>query len=182
MNKETLEYALEHSMDQNDYPDVFPEDFGMDFHLEDHPEYYPKKSGCYQEGDKRKLVIELSTYKGLCWNAMHYYAYIKAGGIDICRDEIDEKGVKHVWYVGLGNKLQNLPRAKQAEYSSRYNIEVSHVLTQEDLDKYPERWEDYDVGDKTYAFETKEEALQTAIKVAKARFPKGWKIEIDDNT
>lgn len=167
-----VEFALNHSLDQGNFPDVFDENIGMDFHLESQPQYYPRKD------EVRDLIITVTSFRGMCAEAIHYYATIHADGIKISYDAIDEKGNKYPVsvYGYLGEEFKNLPYDKQCIYSNCYDIEVTRPVTQEDIDKDPSRWELYDVGSKTPAFEDPEEAIKIAKKVAKARFPKGWKI------
>lgn len=181
-NEKEIEWAMEHCQSFNKYPDVFPEDYGMDFHLDSNPELYTKK--LMYGSDKRRCIIEITSFAGICFGAVHYYAKIKADGVHICRDDVDKDGNKTTVYIGgyICKEFKELPRDKQAEYSSFYDIEITRPVTQDDIDSDKIRWEGYEVGYKTNAFYTKEDAIETAKRVAKARFPKGWIIKVNDET
>jgi hypothetical protein len=175
---EEIKWAKQHSIDNGCYPDVFNEDIGMDFHLDEYPERYPSKD--FHE-DGRKCLIKITTYRGMCYGAKHYYAEIEADGIDIREDRIDEKGNKKTYSIGgyMGKEFNSLPREKQGEYERFYNIEAARVVTQQDIDKDEDRWAGYKPGYKTNAFDTPTEAEETALKVAKIRFPKGWNFVVE---
>lgn len=178
---EDLKYALDHSLDMGPFPDVFPEDYGMDFHLDEHPDWFPKKR-IRSDKKERSCTISITSYSGYCAGAIHYYATIKADGISICSISKDENGKEHTTSHGgyLGKEFEQLPREKKAEYNGVYEIDVNRFVTKKEIEEDPKRWEHYEEGDKTNAFSTKKEAKDTALKVAKARFPKGWKIEVVD--
>ena len=176
-----LQWALDHSLNTDCYPDVFDKNIGMDFHLNDHPNCYPQIAS-YSYNEERTVHIEITSYRGMCFDAIHYYATIKADGVKLCED-IEENGKKSTIIHGgyLGEEYNNLPREKRGIWTSRYEIEGEITLTQEEIYKDPKRWEYYDVGDKTNAFESKSELIETAKKVAKIRFPE-WNVEIEDNS
>jgi hypothetical protein len=183
--KETkdLQWALDHSHTYglDIYPDVFDANIGMDFHLDEHPDWYPKIAGWR---DKRTVVIEITSFRGMCWNAIHYYAKLKADGVNICSDEIGSDGeIKSVSHAGyLGEEYKSLPKEKQSIWNSRYEIEIVRPVTQEEIDSDPDRWYGYDAGWPTNGFENKSELIKTAKKVAELRFPEGWDIIVEDNS
>lgn len=83
------------------------------------------------------------------------FRYICAASIHICRK--DEAGRTGYW-----------------------NIDVEREFTFEDFEKDPGRWRGYHVGSLTNAFLSREEAIESAIRIIKARFPGDWKLGIED--
>lgn len=178
-----LEYAVKHSRydgyGRGKFPDVIPLDFGMDFKLETKPEYYPKIS-TYHKSGKRTVTLELDSYAGYCAGAIHWYGKLKADGIDIAEDTIDERtGKPHTTIHGgyICEEYKNMET--NAFYNSRYDFEILRELTQEDIDSDPHRWEFYRPGDMVNAFYTPKEVIEVAKKVVSARFP-DWNFEIKE--
>ena len=169
IKNDNIQYAGDHSLDQGQYPDVFPLDFGNDFHLNEHPGWK------FQIREPRKVKIEITSFIGTCWEAIHYYAKLIADGIDIIDDQD--------YCVGgyLGEEHKNLPRELKDKWSSSYDIEIARGVTEEEIKNDPHRWKFYHPGEKTNGFENKEELLEVARKVAEIRFP-GWEIVVDDCT
>ena len=176
-----LQWALDHCMNTVYYPDVFDANIGMDFHLNEHPDWYPKVSGWRE---KRTVVIEITSFCGVCWNAIHYYAKLKADGVHLCSDEKNTNGtitsISHSGY--LGEEYKNLPREKKAIWDNYYEIEIVRPLTQVEINHDPDRWYGYEAGETTNGFEDKSELIEVAKKVAELRFPEGWDIIVEDNS
>lgn len=180
-----LEFALEHSRTHGSgkFPDVMPLDFGMDFHLETKPELYPEINYSYNfkqpEVKERTVKLKISTFRGMCWEAVHYYGKLQADGIDIIEEKVDNDNKIHKMHVGgfICEEFRNMPN--KCFYDSWYNFEILRPVTQEEIDKDPDRWYEYEAGWTTNAFETKAEIINIAKKVAATRFP-GWKFVIEE--
>lgn len=174
MKKEDIKFALEHSSDYGRYPDVFPLDFGMDFHLETEPELYPKIDV------PRKVKIKISDFIGTCPWAVHYYADIHAEGIQIKKDTVLEDGsIRTYTFAGyICEEYANLSHEDKSKWNGDYHITVTREITAAEIYEDPQTWEGYEAGEMTYRFGTPKDAIDMAMKVAKARFP-GWKIEIE---
>lgn len=175
MNLLTLQEAVDLSYDRGRYPDFFPADIGDDFKLESRPELF------VQIPNPREVRIEITSYRGLCCDAVHYYAAIEADGIKRCQYE-DYNGEKRLFSVSgyLGEEFNSLPREKRDIWGGDYHIEVAREVTQEEITQNPRRWEHYAPGDRTNAFNTAEEAEATARAIVSARFSEEWKVKIDN--
>lgn len=173
--KLTLQEAVSRSYDRGRYPDFFPVNIGDDFKLESSPELFVRIP------DPRGVRIEITSYRGICWNAVHYYAAIKADGIERCKYQ-DFNGKKQLVCVSgyLGEEFNSLPREKQDIWGGGYYIEVAREVTQADVDKDPQRWKGYEPGRHTNAFNSAEEAEEEAKAIVDARFGEGWKVIIDN--
>lgn len=147
---ENLRLALEHSRDGNAYPDIFPEDYGMDFHSEDHPDWFAKKK------DPCEITLKISSYRGISFNAIHFYGEICIHHLDIVSVE---GGAEKFHHRGL------------------LNIELVRVITEQMIKEDEERWHAYIPGCTTTAFDTVDEIIEIAKKIITARVP--W-FNIDD--
>ena len=177
MNLLTLQEAVDLSSDRGRYPDFFPVNIGDDFKLESCPELFVKIP------NPRKVRIEITSFRGLCVEAEHYYADIKADGINrISYEDFNGTGTKRpVGHHGyLGEEFNSLPREKRDIWGGDYQIGVGREVTQEEKTKNPRRWEGYEPGDRTNAFNTAVEAEEAARAIVNARFGEGWKVEIDN--
>lgn len=173
---EDLQYAIDNSQDMGNYPDFFDVNIGKDFHLKTRPDLFVKINS------PRTVKIEITTYRGISIGAEHYYASIIADGINICSKEIrDNKEcvIRHGGYIceEYSNALK-----ENSIWKGIYSIDVLRTVTQEMIDANPTRWEHYEAGDKTNAFDTKESVIEVAKKITAARFSKDWVVKIDDLT
>lgn len=123
--------------------------------------------GSYTKDKKRLMNIEISSFCGLCGDAIHYYAklYIKVS--NVCGNS-SVSG-----YLG-GIEIPN-------EYQT-IKGEFVRPLTQKEIDKQPDRWGYwYQAGDLVNAFESLED-IESLIKNLKKKFSsKEWKVEIRRN-
>ena len=162
---------MECSSDRGVLPEYFNINVGLDFKLKTRPELYAKVN------NPRTVKIILTTFRGLSWDAVHYYSKIEADGIYIVDPETN-------YSIGgyICEEYKNLPKEKDAIWSWKYEIEVERYITQQELDENPNRWRGYELGWTTNAFYTKEDALAQALKIVEARFSPEWTVEIDDRT
>lgn len=63
-----------------------------------------------------------------------------------------------------------MPHEQRDVASPIWKIDVERDVTQEEMEKDPQRWDGYEIGSHTTAFYTKEEAIETAKRIIKARF------------
>lgn len=162
----TIQEAVRLSMDNGNYPDYLPADLGSDFKLKTKPEYF------VEIDDPRTVKIEISSFSGLCGEAIHYYAAIVADGVNICSIENGQK-LRHSGY--LGEEFEKIDFHKRDVYSTYYKIDVGRFVTKEEIDKNPERWHGYCEEDRTSAFYTEEDAIKYAKMIIDARFAPEWK-------
>lgn len=175
MNLLTLQEAVDLSYDRGCYPDFFPVNIGDDFKLESRPELFVKIP------NPREVRIEITSFRGISCDAIHYYAAIVADGINRCFYE-DYNGEKRLFgaHGYLGEEFNSLPREKRDIWGGDYHIEAAREVTQEEINKNPRRWEHYAPGDHTNAFNTAEEAEATARAIVSARFSEEWKVKVDN--
>lgn len=162
------------SYDCGHYPDFFPINIGDDFKLESRPELFVTIP------TPRKVKIEITSFRGVCCGAVHYYATIKADGIKRQYYE-DRNGTKQLVSVAgyICEEYNNLPRKKDI-WGSFYEIEVGRPVTKADKDIDPQRWEGYEEDATTNAFNTAEEAEATARAIVAARFSDEWEVIVNN--
>lgn len=177
MKKQVSQEILDCCQDRGELPKFFDIEIGKDFRLETKPNYHAEIR------EPRKVKIVVSTFKGVAAGAIHYYATIEADGIHIYSLENNWFGKfgKVYHYGNLCEEYKKLPRKKQAVWSSVYEIEVGRILTQQEIDADPMRWNGYYDGWFTNAFATKQDAIDQAKKIVKARFDINWVEEVVDN-
>ena len=165
--------ANDQSYDRGLYPDFFPVNIGDDFKLESRPEL------SVMIPNPRKVKIEITSFRGFCGGAVHYYAERESYGI--IRYYIEPGTNRRIRAYGyLGEEFNKLPRMKRDIWDGNYHIEAARPVTREDKEKAPRRWEDYEIGDNTNAFDTAEEAEATARAIVAARFSDEWEVIVNN--
>lgn len=158
--------AVEHCYDRKDYPEVFDDNVGLDIII---PGFITKGSWLRKD-EPRTITLDVTTYRGVSWDAIHYYGNLHVEGI----------------YFSPENDPTTITICKETHKaedenplaSGHYNIELIRKLTQEEIDKDPIRWEGYDAGWDTNAFDTPQQVISLAKEVCKARFHGNWVLKI----
>lgn len=134
---------------------------GFQFNLDD--KIYTT-TGRYTKDKKRLMNIEIRSFCGLCWDAIHYYAKLHINVANVC----DNSSISG--YLG-GIEIPNEYQTIEGEFV--------RPLTQKEIDEQPRRWDfPYQAGDLVNAFESLEE-IESLIKKLKKKFSsKEWKVEI----
>lgn len=157
---------IEKGLDISKIDGFIPQNIGEGFQFELSGETYTTK-GSYTKNKKRLANIEISSFCGLCGDAIHYYATLCIYVSNVCGDSFVEG------YLG-GIEIPN-------EYET-IKGEFVRPLTKKEKDEQPDRWDYwYQVGDLVNAFESLKE-LEGLIKNFKKKFSsKEWKVEIVRN-
>ena len=91
---------------------------------------------------KRKIFAEITSYRGMCAGARHYY----------CKINSYIRNVSESGYV-----YGYLDRYKIPQEFTSIKVELGRRVTAQMIEEDELRWENYDPGDMTNAFETKED-------------------------
>lgn len=155
---------IESGFDISKITGVIPQNVGEGFQFNLSGKTYTTM-GSYTKDKKRRVEIEIRSFSGLCWDAIHYYATLRIYVKNACGNS-SVSG-----YLG-GIEIPN-------EYQT-IKGEFVRPLTQKEKDKFPIRWDCYyQVGDLVNAFESLQE-IEKLIKNLKKKFPsKEWKVEIE---
>lgn len=163
-----IKEAVEHCYDRKDYPEVICDDAGLDISI---PGFITKGSWV-RDNSPRVIVLEISTYRGVSWNAIHYYGNISVDGVYFSPEDNPNTSImcKETWEAEDKNPLA----------APNYKIELVRPVTQEEIDKNESRWRGYEAGWNTNAFDSPKDVVALAKEVCKARFKGNWKLKITD--
>lgn len=177
-----LEFAVKYCRAESfcKFPDVIPLDFGLDFHLESRPDLYTEVY-VSPGASKRSVRLVISSFRDISFDAMHYYGKLEADGVNIIEEKLDSDGKLHKYCCG-GYICEEYAKMKnRRHYEGFYDFELLRDITQEEIDKDPDRWRGYKAGvTETNAFNTKSEIIELAKRVVKIRFPE-WEFIIEDD-
>lgn len=163
-----LEQVIKQSQSEKcDYPDVFTDNCGLDIILPDDKLHAVRSWGYTKGNPKRRATLEITTFRGISFNANHYYGKIKVQGVNMECD--GEPGRSKMVFDN------NIPLAHYT-----YEIELKRPLTKEEIAEDPERWGDYyNEGDLTNCFETIEDVIALAKEVFRLRFTGDWEFCVE---
>ena len=114
---------------------------------------------------KATVTLNITTWRGISSGAMHYY-----GKLDIRLPEMSEVGTQRTLSSNFFIPMYN-----------NDTIELTQVLEQWEIDKYPENYKDYNhAGDRHRGFYTKKQLIDYAKKMFDEIFGEGWIFKIDD--
>lgn len=164
----TLEQIVKQSQgEQYVYPDVFTDKCGLDIILSNDKLHAVRSWGYTKGNPKRRATLEITTFRGISYNAVHYYGRIRIQGVNM---ECDGE-------PGHGKMIfdKNIPLAHYI-----YELVLKRPLTKEEIDKDPERWGNYyEEGDLTNCFKTIEDVIELAKQVFRLRFTGEWDFYVE---
>lgn len=78
-----LNKAVEHCWDRRDYPEIISDDAGLDISI---PRFITR--GPWREHNRpRRITLNVTTYIGTSWNAVHYYGNLDIEGISFSQED-----------------------------------------------------------------------------------------------
>lgn len=161
--KEFITEIMSLCLDKEDYPFVINKGYGLDFVL----------PGCpgVKVREPREYIVQLKirTWIGVCCEASHYYGTLEANSPELYM--VDEMGKTFLVGGYVSELWSRMTPCERKFINAGYKIEVCRAITEDDLKKQPDRYMDYDVGEKTAAFYTINTLVHYAKKIAKVRFP-----------
>lgn len=142
---------------------VIPVNYGMGIEVEYNGEKYIFKRGGSGWRSKPTVSLEISTWRGVSFGAMHYY-----GKLNLRLPEMTEVG-RDGWtcstYIPMfGND----------------DIKLTQVLEQWEIDKYPDNYEYNRAGERHDGFYTMKQLKDYAEEVFQKIFEKGWNFRIEE--
>lgn len=156
-----------------DFPLIIDDKAGLDYQ-DDKTKAIPHNFYISGKKSKKRVVkLEITSFRGISWNAIHYYGKLKADGIEFqCLDKPNTTISN--WDAEKKNPL----------YQWTYDFDLMRPVTQKEINENPDRWEGYYVEDNSFtpSFETKEEIISLAIECFKLRFSGDWELWVEDNT
>lgn len=164
----TLEQIVKQSQGERCvYPDIFLDNCGLDIVLPEKNLHAVRSWGYTKGNSKRRATLEITTFRGISFNAIHYYGKVKIQGVNMEYDE--QPGHSTMIFDN------NIPLAHYT-----YDFELKRPLTKDEIDEDPDRWGDYyHEGDLTNCFETIEDVVALAKEVFKLRFTGEWEFHVE---
>ncbi len=165
-----IKEAIKYCWDRKDYPEVFKDDAGLDISI---PGFIT--TGLWiRKNSPRTVTLNITTYRGTSWNAIHYYGSIMVEGIYFSPEDRPDTYTmcKETYEAENKNPLAAMS----------YKIELVRPITSEEIEKADSRWDGYKAGDDTNAFNSPEDILALAKEICKARFLGNWKLIIIDDS
>lgn len=170
MKKEEFkELILCSSNEKVNYPDIFTEDCGLDIFNPSKKTHAIPSWGANMRYKIRRVIIEISTYRGISFNAKHYYGKLIVDGVHMEYDDTP------------GKSNMDFAFEKEEPLSGyKYDLFLKRRITKEDIEKYPDDFGDYEIKDLTNRFNSKQEIIDLALKVFKHRFIGNWDLYLKD--
>lgn len=98
-----IKEAVEHCYDRRDYPEVICDDAGLDISIPG----FITKGPWVRDNSPRVITLEISTYRGVSWDAIHYYGNISADGVYFSPEDNPNTSImcKETWEAEDKNPL-----------------------------------------------------------------------------
>ena len=117
---------------------------------------------------KRKVLLEISSFRGIASNARHYYGHLLVDGVYTA--DIDQ--------IQISKNLTFSDERKYPVLLYRYILDIKRPVTMSEIEQNPDRWQCYEEGDMTDAYESKIELISDVKKILKLRFKGDWLFRI----
>lgn len=156
--------AIKHCYDRREYPEVFSDTDGFDISI---PGFITK---CPEL--PRTIKLEVTTFCGISWDAIHYYGNIYVEGIIFSKE--NDPNTITICKKTFDKEKEN-PLAGDS-----YHIELVRPVTIEEIESNQARWDGYEIGMNTNAFNSPEEVIALAKEICKARLKGNWILKIID--
>ena len=152
-----------------DYPEVFADTCGLDIVIPEKKLHATPSWGHTKGNKKRRVSLEIRTFRGVSYGAIHYYGKLMVQGVCM---EFDEK-------PGVSTTLldDDIPLSLYL-----YELTLKRQLTQSEIDNDPERFGKrlYRAGMMVDRFNTQDAIVQLAKKVFALRFSGNWELRATD--
>lgn len=159
--------------DRHDFPNVFTDDCGLDCKWSDPPLHAVPSWGHRPGNMRRRATVEITTFRGISWDAIHYYGTIYVQGVNM---EYDNKPdcftMSSVWE-------DIIPLSKY-----RYSLTLTRPISQEEIDADEasvdnvKRFSFQQVGDLTTCWKSVEDIVEFAKEVFRLRFQGDWEFYV----
>lgn len=162
MNKEE---AIKRSQAEKfNYPDVFDINCG----LGTFPELGVKGIPSWGRGTLHKgryAILEIRTFKGISFDAIHYYGKLIIDGVYV--DDIERPGYS-----------KNLTKEQETQnplLNYHYDLKIKRPLTRKEIEGDPKRWGDYyNEGDLIDGYEDMNVLIEDTKEIMRIRFAGDW--------
>lgn len=169
INSDNIEDYMENW--EHKFPLIIDDKAGLDYQ-DEKTRAILHNSCIFEKKSKTRCVkLEITSFRGISWGAVHYYGKLIADGIDFQIIE-DPRTTTSNWGAKKINPF----------YQWTYEFRLRRPLTEDEINLDPDRWNYYAPGDFTDCFNTKEELIAIAIECFKMRFTGEWELWMVDET
>ena len=137
------------------------------FKLKDGRQYVTE--GVRGKDGKREIHFRISSFIGICGEAMHYYCSVISYIHNRC---LTDNSIVAGWLDGIVIPKEN----------ETLEFELSRPITQKEIDEKPSRWHGWREGDPVTAFENKQEILSLIEEIKGAFATDEWDFVIVDHS
>lgn len=169
---ELQEIVKRSQSERYEYPDIFNDDCGLDLTGYNGQFHAVPSWGHRKTNTLRRITLEITTYRGISANAIHYYGKLEVQGVSMTYNKAGydyDRSAESEW-------------ERKNPYSQYfYTLNLMRPVTQADLDadknaRCPAdvHFEWAEVGDLTGRWNTIDELVEFATQVVKVRFKGKW--------
>ena len=124
-----------------------------------------KSWGYTKRNKKRRATLKISSFVGMCSDAIHWYGKIEIQGVEMKFDNM------------AGSTFSFDKNFPLSHFT--YDLTLRRPLTKNEIDSDRSRWSYYFEGDLTKSFNSIEEIIELAKKVFKRRFSGFWEFYVE---
>jgi len=126
---------------------------------------YEGETYTFKHEEKPVVTLKITSWTGMSIGAIHYYGKLEIGMPDMVSDE-------------TSHSLSGTPKWSIPMFSNN-EIELTQILEQWEIDRYPENYKGWRAGDRHRGFYTQDGVERRAKEVFEKIFGEGWKLKID---
>ena len=156
---------LQSEGERYNYPAIFKDDCGLDIEFPEKGMHAVKSWGYTKRNQKRRATLKISSFVGMCSDAIHWYGKIEIQGVEMKFDNM------------AGSTFSFDKNFPLSHFT--YDLTLRRPLTKNEIDSDKSRWSYYFEGDLTKSFNSIEEIIELAKKVFKRRFSGFWEFYVE---
>jgi hypothetical protein len=116
-------------------------------------------------GEQPKVTLKINSWTGIGVGAIHYYGKLHVGFPDMTE-------------VETGRTMSGTPKWSIPMFSEN-EIELTQILEEWEIKRYPENYKGWKAGDRHRGFYTQDAVIRRGKEVFEKIFGEGWELEID---
>lgn len=117
------------------------------------------------KNNKRKIILNITTFKGIAFNAIHYYGKLEVDGVYTATSND----------VNTSRNLSSEEIKKHPLLDYKYIFNILRPITNDEIELNPNRNYYYKEGDLIKNFNSIQSLIDDTINILKLRFTGNWK-------
>lgn len=156
---------LQSEGERYNYPAIFTDDCGLDIKFPEKQIHAIKSWGYNSDNKRRRATLKISSFVGMCSDAIHWYGKIEIQGVEMKFDNM------------AGSTFSFDKNFPLSHFT--YGLTLRRPLTKHEIYSDKNRWSYYFEGDLTRSFNSVEEIIELAKKVFNRRFSGLWEFYVE---